>query len=82
MPEAAQIRELFNKHFTPANIRQELKVFGSKENKSFERTYGWAWLLQLQDELLSWKDPDAKKWAACIATISNRIVKKNNCLFR
>lgn len=76
MPEAAQVRELFNKHFTVANILQELKVFGSKENKSFERTYGWAWLLQLQDELLSWKDADAKNWAEALQPLTTELSKK------
>ncbi len=76
MPEATKIRELFNKHFTTANIQQELKVFGSKENKSFERTYGWAWLLQLQDELLNWKDADAKKWAMALQPLATELSKK------
>jgi hypothetical protein len=76
MPEAAQIRQLFNRHFTPAAILQEIKVFGSKENKSFERTYGWAWLLQLQDELLNWKDADAQKWALALQPLATELSKK------
>ncbi len=73
LPEAAQIRALFNKHFTTANIQQELQIFKSKDNKSFERTYGWAWLLQLQDELLHWNDADAKKWAAALQPLANEL---------
>ncbi len=76
MPEAGKIRDLFNAHFTSANILQELKVFGSKENKSFERTYGWAWLLQLQDELMNWKDPDAKKWADALQPLATELSRK------
>lgn len=75
LPQAAQIRALFDKHFTNANLQQELKVFQSKDNKSFERTYGWAWLLQLQDELLSWNDPDAKRWAAAIQPLASHLSK-------
>jgi Protein of unknown function (DUF2891) len=73
--EAAQIRQLFNKHFTAENMQQELQVFKSKDNKSFERTYGWAWLLQLQDELLSWNDADAKKWATALQPIATELSK-------
>jgi len=73
IPEAAQIRQLFNKHFTAENIRQEMLIFRSKDNKSFERTYGWAWLLQLQDELLSWNDVDAKKWSAALQPLANEL---------
>jgi hypothetical protein len=73
IPEATQIRQLFNKHFTAENIKQEILIFRSKDNKSFERTYGWAWLLQLQDELISWNDADAKKWAAALQPLTTEL---------
>ena len=73
--EAPQIRQLFNKHFTTANIEQELLLLRSKENKSFERTYGWAWLLQLQNELLNWNDTEAKKWAAALQPLTTELSK-------
>lgn len=75
IPEAAQIRELFNKHFTKENIDHEVLLFRSKGNKSFERTYGWAWLLQLQDELLTWNDADAKKWAAALQPLATELAR-------
>jgi hypothetical protein len=71
--DAATIRQLFNKHFTVANIQQEMLVFESNDNRIFERTYGWAWLLQLQDELLTWNDADAKKWAAAIQPLATKL---------
>lgn len=75
LPEGAQIRAVLNKHFTAENIQQELKLFQTKDNKSFERTYGWAWLLQLQDDLLSWNDVDAKKWAAALQPLATQLSK-------
>ncbi|HMX36053.1 MAG TPA: DUF2891 domain-containing protein [Ferruginibacter sp.] len=75
LPEASQIRDLFNAHFTTANIQQELRLFRSKDNKSFERTYGWAWLLQLQDELLSWNDADARKWSDALQPLASELSK-------
>ena len=54
LPEATQARQIFDRHFTNENIKQEIKIFRNKDNRSFERTYGWAWLLQLEDELLDW----------------------------
>ncbi|HAO46292.1 MAG TPA: DUF2891 domain-containing protein [Chitinophagaceae bacterium] len=75
LPEAKQVRELFNKHFTEANIRQEIRIFLPKDNKSFERTYGWAWLLQLQDELLGWNDADAQRWAAALQPLATELSK-------
>lgn len=75
MPEAGQIRELFTKHFTKENIDREILIFRSKDNKSFERTYGWAWLLQLQDELLTWNDADARKWATALQPLAMELSK-------
>jgi hypothetical protein len=37
-----QIREQLDRHLTAENIRAETAYFGTKENKSFERMYGWA----------------------------------------
>lgn len=34
----------------------------NKYLKNFERTYGWAWLLKLTEELYTWDDPMAQKW--------------------
>jgi hypothetical protein len=75
LPEAGTIRQLFNRHFTEANIHQELLIFKNKENKGFERTYGWAWLLQLQDELLQWNDADAKNWSAALQPLASSLSK-------
>src|SRR5688572_17117987 len=38
-----------------------------REHPAFERTYGWAWLLRLCDELAAWSDPDAASWADALA---------------
>jgi hypothetical protein len=73
LPEAGQIRQLFNTHFTADKLNREMLLFKTKENKGFERTYGWAWLLQLQDELLSWNDTDAKKWAAALQPLATEL---------
>jgi len=75
LPEAVQARAVFDRHFTEANIKQELIMFRNKENKSFERTYGWAWLMQLQDELLNWNDEAARRWSAALTPLVNELSK-------
>jgi hypothetical protein len=60
---AALIREKLNEHLTEDTIKGEIAFFNEEGNKSFERPYGWAWLLRLYAELKSWPDPDAQKWA-------------------
>lgn len=48
MPE---IRKLFDCRFTAANVQVEVAYLGQKLRETFERTYGWAWLLKLAAEL-------------------------------
>lgn len=53
-PEAEfskDIVALFDKQFTAEKIAHELNYFEPKLEKSFERTYGWAWLLKLYEAL-------------------------------
>ena len=52
-----------DQNLTADNIRKELAYFSmNKYTKSFERTYGWAWLLKLQEELYTWDNPRAREW--------------------
>lgn len=53
--EAEEIRNKLRTNLTKENIRTELAYF-CKAEKSWERTYGWAWLLKLSEELYSWND--------------------------
>jgi len=74
LPQASRIREAFDRHLTAANIQRELDVFRDPENRGFERTYGWAWLLMLQRELDAWRDPAAARWAAALQPLSDTLV--------
>lgn len=54
--ESTEIRNTLDRLLSASNIQKELDYFKAKQNNGFERTYGWAWLLKLQGELLSWDD--------------------------
>lgn len=58
----ADIIQLFNEHFTTDNVAQELAYFKQPFRSSFERPYGYAWLLALAQELKQSTLPDAKQW--------------------
>ena len=45
------IRALFDGRFTAANVEAEVAYLGKPRRETFERTYGWAWLLKLAAEL-------------------------------
>ncbi len=73
--QQADIRKILSTTITPQNIQQETNYFNSSLTKSFERTYGWAWLLKLQEELLSWNDADAIKWRTTLQPLCDTVVK-------
>jgi len=54
--ERDQIVAGLEKSLSAENIAGEVSYFGH-ESGSWERTYGWAWLLQLASELKTWRDP-------------------------
>ena len=41
-PRSLEVRALLNKQLTADKLQAEANYFESKENKSFERMYGWA----------------------------------------
>ncbi|WP_256006772.1 DUF2891 domain-containing protein [Pedobacter deserti] len=73
IPEASEIRSKLNENLSAENIIQEIKIFEGKDNKAFERTYGWAWLLQLQTELDTWNDPLGTKLQNNLRPLANKI---------
>ncbi|MCV6628998.1 MAG: DUF2891 domain-containing protein [Flavobacteriaceae bacterium] len=57
LEEAPNFRRILKQHLSKENISVELAYFHGKHNQSWERTYGWAWLLKLVEELHTWDDP-------------------------
>lgn len=76
MPEASEIRKKIGMNLTVANIEQEVVYLNHPSRKSFERTYGWAWLLKLAEELKTWKDEDGKKWSEILQPLTDAIVSR------
>jgi Protein of unknown function (DUF2891) len=74
MARAAEARAVLDEHLAPDCIAAEVAYLGQDNRKSFERTYGWAWLLKLSAELRSWKDPDAARWAGALQPLADALV--------
>ena len=70
--KADTIRILLQRQITAQNVQAEAGIFAQKENRSFERTYGWAWVLQMQKELLEWNDPLGKELAGNLDTLAKQ----------
>jgi len=47
-----------------------------KHNSSYERTYGWAWLLKLAAELHTWDDPIARELEDNLQPLTTLIAEK------
>ena len=53
--------EKLHRNISEENILDELTYFDDVHNKSFERTYGWAWLLKVAETLRDWDSDEAKQ---------------------
>ena len=73
LPERDAMRAVLRKHLTAKNIKAEIVTFERKEMKSFERPYGWAWLLNLATELDRWDDPEANEWSRNLSPLATLI---------
>lgn len=70
----AIIRVLSNS-FQPEKIAGEAAYFKKyKTSNSYERTYGWAWLLKLDEELYTWNDSLGKQWYTALQPLTKTIV--------
>jgi hypothetical protein len=76
LAERNEIRGILGAHLTTENLRAEADYFERKDSKSFERPYGWAWLLKLAEELHGWDDADAKDWARNLKPLADAIVAR------
>jgi len=47
------------KNITKENILKEIEYFDDAHNKTFERTYGWAWLLKVAETLQDWNTEES-----------------------
>jgi hypothetical protein len=81
LPEKKQIRAVLAEHLTAKNLKVEADYFSRPNAKSFERPYGWAWLLKLAEELHGWDDPDAKEWSKNLKPLADAIVARYLAFF-
>lgn len=58
------------------NIAAEVAYMSKKHEKSYERTYGWAWLLKLQLELDTYDEPFAKQLSANLQPLTNILANR------
>ena len=73
VPQAARIRRLFDAHFTPERMATERAYLELPSARTFERPYGWAWLLELSAELGELQD---RRWSDSLAPLAQLLVAR------
>ena len=71
LPESKNISELLEKHLSAEALKQELAFFNAPGGRTFERPYGWAWLLKLQAELRG-----LDRWHPAVAPLAEEIARR------
>jgi len=70
MPEALEIEQLADASFTAEKVATEAAYFERPLSRTFERPYGWAWLLYLHLEASRHQD---RPWAAALEPLARTI---------
>jgi len=76
LDDADLFKQKLLQNMSKENIEQELLYFQGEHNSSYERTYGWAWLLKLVEELHTWDDPIAKELEENLQPLTDLIVQR------
>ena len=74
LPEAARIRSLFADHFTDEKVGAEVAYLAESSRGTFERPYGWAWLLMLAAELHRHDSAEAQAWSLALRPLADAFV--------
>ena len=76
LPEAKEIRAGLSTNLAADNVVAEIAYLKQPNRQSFERTYGWAWLLKLAEELHSWDDADGRSWSRNLQPLADALVSQ------
>lgn len=76
LKNAAEVKQMLLNNISKENIEKEVEYFYGKHNKSYERTYGWAWLLKLAEELHTWEDETARILERNLQPLTDLIAQK------
>jgi hypothetical protein len=76
LPQAKRIRSALNRNLSRENIAAETDYLSQSNRQSFERTYGWGWLLKLAQELYIWDDSEGKQWQQNLQPLVEALVNR------
>jgi len=74
--EAQRIIALFDSQLTAQKVGKEVEYLEPPLRRTFERPYGWAWLLMLGAELSRHESATAAKWMSALSPLTNAFVDR------
>ena len=70
-----EIIKVLDNSFQKEKMVLEAEYFGKyTASKGYERTYGWAWLLKLDEELYTWDSDLGRKWHESLQPLTQKIL--------
>jgi hypothetical protein len=76
IPEARDMRAALGRNLTAEKLRAEASYLDHPNSQSFERMYGWAWLLKLAEELGRSEQPDERQWTENLKPLAAALVAR------
>ncbi len=73
LPRAGEARAVLDAHLAPGPLAAERAYFDGPDGRSFERPYGWAWLLELHAEAMRAAEGWSRALSPLAATIAGRM---------
>jgi hypothetical protein len=73
LPQAGSIAAMLDRHLSKQALATEAAFFEGPSGGTFERPYGWAWLLELQAELLRHAE---QRWAAALDPLAGGLARR------
>ena len=69
----SEVSAVLDAHLAPERLAKELAFFGTPGGALFERPYGWAWLLELQAELLRL---NRRRWHEALEPLAEELARR------
>jgi len=76
LPASERTRELFDAQLTAEKVAVEVAYLGQPMRATFERPYGWAWLLMFAGELSRDRSDDGRRWSTALAPLAAAFVER------
>jgi hypothetical protein len=73
LEDTTRIQTVLDAHFSAQALAAEQRYFQSAAGRTFERPYGWAWLLELQAELLRLGN---RRWSDALQPLAAELARR------